>query len=87
MSGAIHCEDWLHAVCSILDLFSARPFGITSPVTSPTAEGGRTPVVGDVFGMEMFNPSTAYPSFDYDQQFQGLDKEQLDLEVIHLTMD
>lgn len=63
------------------DLFSARPFGITSPVTSPTAEGGRTPVVGDVFGMEMFNPSTAYPSFDYDQQFQGLDKEQLDLEA------
>lgn len=60
------------------DLFGARPFGVASPVTSPTVEGGRTPVVSDVFGMEMFNPSTAYPSFDLDQ---GTDKEQLDLEA------
>lgn len=59
-----------------IDLFGARPFA--SPVTSPTVDGGRTPVVNDVFGMEMFNPSTTYPSFDLDQ---GMDKEQLDLEA------
>lgn len=60
------------------DLFSARNFA--SPVTSPTVGGGRAPVVSDVFGMEMFNPSTTYPSFDLDQ-LQGMDKEQLDLEA------
>lgn len=77
------CDNWLHIICSFLDLFGARPFGVASPVTSPTVEGGRTPVVSDVFGMEMFNPSTAYPSFDLDE---GTDKEQLDLEVFHLGM-
>lgn len=35
----------------------------------------------DVFGMEMFNPSSACLSFDFEQQVQHMDGEMLDAQV------